>query len=199
MLPRPRLLLLACLTLLPGQLIRGWAPAAPGQAAPSEKAVRTDLYGDPLPEGAIARLGTVRLRHRQNIAAVAFSPDGKLLASCGWDEAVRLWDSMTGKLVRELINPRREGAGGIAFSPDGTKLASVGEAGTVRVWDLQTGKTLSTRAGVRERLRGVAFAPDGRTFASAGTEGSLTLWSTEDGAQPRQLLAGNPRFAHGTT
>src|SRR4051812_29064709 len=75
------------LVLLAGAAASGEGPAA-----------RTDMYGDPLPPGAVARLGTVRLRHRG--ADVTFAPDGKCLISYGWDGEVRVWDAASGKLVR---------------------------------------------------------------------------------------------------
>ena len=67
-----------------------------------ENPARTDQYGDPLPDGAVQRLGSLRLQHGGQIFSVAYSPDGKLLASGGNDKAVRLWDPATGKQVRKI-------------------------------------------------------------------------------------------------
>src|SRR5262249_12461201 len=65
-----------------------------------QKAVRTDQYGDPLPDGTLARMGTVQLRH-ERLATAAFSPDGKMIATVG-SNSLRLWDARTGKLIREI-------------------------------------------------------------------------------------------------
>src|SRR5438876_347089 len=76
---------------------------AADQAGPKTAAVRADRYGDPLPPGAIARLGTLRLRHQGRITHMAFSPDGKILASTGqFGTLVRLWDRGTGKEIRAI-------------------------------------------------------------------------------------------------
>src|SRR6516162_7026789 len=109
------------LTLLIGLFIlSGGAQAQPPNNKPSR---RTDLYGDPLPEGAIARLGTVRLRHTDNVLSLAYSPDGKLIASGGSDDVICLWEADTGKEVRRLTGPHSE-VWDVAFSPDGKLLAA---------------------------------------------------------------------------
>src|SRR4051812_49238713 len=102
---------------------------------------RLDLLGDPLPEGAIARAGTSRLRHDRMVIGIACSPDGKLVASGGWDNLVRLWDGKTGKEVRRLEGHTKP-IYGVAFSPDGKLLVSNGQENTIRVWEVSSGKLL---------------------------------------------------------
>ena len=117
------------------------APGPADEPAPEQK----DAFGDPLPPGALARMGTVRLRHDGAVCCVAFSPDGRLLASSSAQGQLRLWDPRTGQLVRRLLDP--SGAVyAIAFSPDGKMLATSSTDTTSLVWDL-TGRR---RGGRRE-------------------------------------------------
>src|SRR5947209_8521486 len=102
-------------------LLLGLCGAARGGAdGPPAPAARADRYGDPLPAGALARAGTVRLRHPGWVTTVAFSPDARLIAALATDGTLRLWDRATGTEVRRLAGPpEKEDDPCLAFSPDG--------------------------------------------------------------------------------
>jgi WD40 repeat protein len=92
---------------------------------------RVDLQGDALPERAVARLGTVRFRHGNYIHSLAYSPDGKLLASAAY-EALRVWDAATGKERFALASSTTsDWFSSIAFSPDGKILAAAAWVGVI--------------------------------------------------------------------
>src|SRR6516225_9835092 len=96
-----------------------------------KKPARTDRYGDPLPERAVMRLGTLRFC-QAHPSCLAFSPDGKVLASCGSENRIRLWDPDTGKEVGSLFHDSRVKC--IAYSKDGKTLASLASDDTIRIW-----------------------------------------------------------------
>src|SRR5438105_15188762 len=78
-----------------------WASA--GQTLPQKTAEpAVDVYGDPLPAGAIARIGTMRLRHAGAVTCLAFSPDSAQLFSASHDKTICMWDARTGKLRRRF-------------------------------------------------------------------------------------------------
>src|SRR5262245_51618729 len=92
-----------------------------------------DRFGDPLPPGAIARIGTVRWRHAEAVFSVAFSPDGKHLACGSQDGKVLFWAS-DGRQVRRLVG-HSAWVYALAFSPDGKTVATGGFDNTARLWD----------------------------------------------------------------
>lgn len=113
--------------------------------------------------------------HRGAVRGVAVSVDGKLIASCGLDHTVRLWDTETGKL-RVTLNAHTKAAHAVAFSPDGEYLASASDDETVRLWDTTTFQErqliyAGTSATGKEGPRCLEFSPDGKLLA-IGINGS---------------------------
>lgn len=147
--------------------------------------LQVDWNGDDLPVGAIARIGTVRLRHAGQIVKLLFTSDGKSLISAGGEPLIRLWDPATGREVR-----RFEGHAGavssVTLSPDGTILASVADDNVVHLWDMASGRELRRWTTEENANVQLAFAPDGKVLASTGKENSLDFWNVDTGKAIRQ-------------
>ena len=109
--------------------------------------------------------------------SVAFSPDGRTLASGDFEGTVRLWDVATGRQVGSPLTGHTGPVLAVAFSRDGRTLASGGDDGTVRLWDVATGRPVGgPLTGHPGAVLSVAFSPDGRTLASGGADGTVRLW-----------------------
>jgi WD40 repeat protein len=138
----------------------------------------------------LACRGHLTLRgHTADASALAWSPDGKRLASGGFDESIRVWDAVSGKQVLPSAAPAL-GILALSWSPDGRRLASANWFDkTVGVWDPATGKQLFTFRGHADRVHSVAFNPDGRRLASADEGARVIVWEA-DGGKPLFSLSG---------
>ena len=138
---------------------------------------------------ATAKLKATLEGHTDIVWSVAFSPNGKILASGSYDQTVHLWDVNTGRLLHTLTEHTNEVLS-LAFSPDGNTLASASWDGTIRLWNPNNGKlkrTLTEHAG---GVTSVAFSPDGQTLASGSADQTILLWDTKTW-KPKSTLRGH--------
>jgi WD40 repeat protein len=176
---------LLVMALAGGALLAWPAPAA--RAEPLNLAPPRDAQGDPLPAGALARLGTVRFRSIKPIYSFSMSADGKLLVAHD-GEGVRLWDLETGKVVRRFV--AREGLLGctVALSPDGKTFAARrwlggGVARQLVLWDVSTDKEVRRMERPADDYPCMAFSPDGKTLAATDWEKRVHVWDVGTGKE----------------
>jgi WD40 repeat protein len=178
-------------------------PSIQSQNAAVKNAALMDALGDPLPDGAVARLGTLRFKHAPSksvtIDSAVFSPDGTKLASLAFNAGtVRLWDADSGK---EITGPWvSSGArySAIGFTPDSSRLAVAIHPGfrppnaaknktardTIVLYDIAKASQIKTFSAPLQLVSAIAFANGGKTIVSAG-DGIVRWWDMDSGKEQR--------------
>jgi WD40 repeat protein len=144
----------------------------------------TDAYGDPLPSGAVRRIGTIRLRHSADIRSLVYSSDGKTITSAS-ENGVAVWEASTGRRVSLLSIPRYFYRA-IAVSPDGSLAAYSIEGNTVRVCDARSGIVRCTLPAQDGRVDSLVFSKDNSILASTEHDRRIMVWNANTGALKRQ-------------
>ncbi|MEH1935981.1 MAG: serine/threonine-protein kinase [Nostoc sp.] len=126
--------------------------------------------------------------HSSDVNSVAFSPDGKTLASGSDDKTIKLWNLASGQEIHTLEG-NSDWIWTVAFSPDSKTLASGSADKTIKLWNLETGKLIRTLEGHSDGVSSVAFSPDGKTLASgaASKDMKIKLWNLKTGKLIRTL------------
>ncbi len=159
--------------------------ACDGRAPAAEAA--TDRHGDPLPPGAIARLGTQRLHHPA--WGLAFAVDGKTFATAGHDGLVRLLNVANGKEIRQFkAGGRTLACNGVAFAADGKTLLSCGIDGLIREWNLTTGAQIRALPGKQDQpIYALAPHPNEPLLLALESGGSVHEWNLKEGKETRKV------------
>jgi WD40 repeat protein/uncharacterized caspase-like protein len=158
--------------------------AARAEAAPirvlSLSRVTVPAVQEPTPEVV------VQSGHTHAVQDVAFSPDGALLASCGNDSSVKLWDIRLGREIRTLLGAVQS-LHTIAFRADGRQVAASGPDGIIYLWNVTDGQPLDPLTGHSAAVRKIVFSSSGRMLASASDDKTAVLWDVESGTPQRVL------------
>jgi len=120
--------------------------------------------------------------HQFYVNSVAFSPDGKTIASTSSDNTIKLWNISSGQEISTLKGHQNY-VFSVAFSPDGKTIASGSWDNTIKLWNISSGQEISTLKGHQNYVFSVAFSPDGKTIASASADNTIKLWNISSGQE----------------
>ncbi|MEV5443948.1 AAA family ATPase [Streptomyces sp. NPDC052644] len=125
--------------------------------------------------------------HTDTVRDVAWSPDGRLIATASRDGTARIFDAAGGRCLHVLPTPGAAMVEGVAWSPDAARVATVGREHVVRVWNARTGDPQHVLTGAGDVCRQVAWSPDARWIAATARDGAVRVWEAETGRLAHEL------------
>ena len=153
---------------------------------------RKDLHGDPLPPGALARMGTARFRHDSLTMSLAYSKDGTRLLSGGYDHTLRIWDVATGRQIA-LFTGHKDTVTSAVFSPSEEQIISRSRDGTVRLWTIKDGSHRILASDEPGVISCAALSADGSLAACGRGEGRVQVLEVSTGAARKEFKAHEER------
>jgi len=138
------------------------------------------------------RIGQPMEGHHGDIFSIAFSPDGKQIASGSGDKTIQLWNVATGATIGQLMEGHNDVIQCIAFSPDGKQIASSSMDETIQLWNVETGARIGQPIeGCDDHIWSITFSPDGKQIAASSGNNTIQLWNVETGVSIGQPMEGD--------
>jgi WD40 repeat protein len=153
-----------------------------GQGQSGSTATATVIKPAATPTAVVPTITTPSLTYKGHtgpVIGVAWSPDGKNIASCGNDGTVQIWQASTGQMLWKAPVSRYTFA--VAWSPNGQQVAAAGADSTIAIFDATTGHPLTTISNNAGFIEGLAWSPDGKNIASGGDDKIVHVWDATTG------------------
>ena len=151
-------------------------------ALQAEKSADTLEAQNALHRSILASRVMLVLHHDAEVWSVAYSPDGKRIATASQDKTAKIWDATTGQLLLTLMG-HTASVNGIAYSLDGKRIATTSDDHTARVWDAATGEELLTLSGHTDWVYRIAFSPDGARLVTTSNDETARVWGAQTGKE----------------